>query len=132
MIQYWDMRTPNPIAQLTAPERVYALDAVNDLMVSCVRVSPRVLLMARLGVWNGGQADLSRGSQEPRCDQECQLISGGILQGADLSVEQGIPVEDADEGDYGVPVRRWVCCGKCRRTCCDSVSAFSRDDKIVC
>jgi hypothetical protein len=31
--QYWDMRTPNPIAQLTAPERVYALDAVNDLMV---------------------------------------------------------------------------------------------------
>ncbi|KAI5452041.1 RNA export factor gle2 [Naganishia albida] len=33
MVKYWDMRTPNPIAQLTAPERVYALDAVNDLMV---------------------------------------------------------------------------------------------------
>jgi mRNA export factor len=33
MVKYWDMRTPTPIAQLTSPERVFALDAMGDLMV---------------------------------------------------------------------------------------------------
>jgi mRNA export factor len=32
--QYWDMRQPNPIATITATERIYALDAVDKLMVS--------------------------------------------------------------------------------------------------
>lgn len=36
VVQYWDMRQPNPMAQLQATERVYALDAVNDLMVRSV------------------------------------------------------------------------------------------------
>ncbi|KAG7553615.1 hypothetical protein FFLO_02970 [Filobasidium floriforme] len=33
MVKYWDMRQPNPIATITATERIYALDAVDKLMV---------------------------------------------------------------------------------------------------
>ena len=36
VVKYWDMRQPNPMAQLQATDRVYALDAVNDLMVRSV------------------------------------------------------------------------------------------------
>lgn len=48
------MRTPNPIAQLTAPERVYALDAVNDLMVCPLSLVGPGLADVVLGIRHGG------------------------------------------------------------------------------
>jgi mRNA export factor len=32
-VQYWDLRSSNPIASVTLPERCYTLDAVYPLMV---------------------------------------------------------------------------------------------------
>ena len=33
LMQYWDLRTPTPVASIPLPERCYALDAVFPLMV---------------------------------------------------------------------------------------------------
>lgn len=32
-MQYWDLRTPNPVSTVTLPERCYAMDVVYPLLV---------------------------------------------------------------------------------------------------
>ena len=33
LVQYWDLRTPNPVSTVTLPERCYTMDVVYPLMV---------------------------------------------------------------------------------------------------
>jgi len=33
ILKYWDLRSPNPVASLALPERIYAMDICQDLLV---------------------------------------------------------------------------------------------------
>jgi hypothetical protein len=58
------MRQPNPIATITATERIYALDAVDKLMVSSVNMNSSQLNTdgydSVIGVWYCGQERFDR------------------------------------------------------------------------
>ena len=110
VVKYWDMRQPNPMAQLQATDRVYALDAVNDLMVRSVgqRVDDTDACKQVFGT-----ADRQISIVDLKNPGVIKSVgSSGFDNGIavdDPHSGKGIAVEDADEGDYRLPGRRWLC-----------------------
>lgn len=97
-VKYWDLRTPNPVATVTLPERVYSMDSLYPLMV--VGTAERHIEVFDLNNPSTPYKSLlSPLKWQTRCVSVCQPSQiNGFAVG---SVEGRVAFQYIDEKDHG-------------------------------